>query len=318
MKKKNVVVIGGGTGIFNVLSGLKSYPLNLTSIVTTFDNGGSTGILRDEFGMLPSGDMRRSLVALAPETGDLTIRNLFNFRFEKKSSLRGHSFGNLFLNALTAICGSEVNAIKKAGQILNIAGRVLPVSTDKSDLCAILEDGTKIIGETNIDIPKHDGNLRIKKLSLTKPATIYKESYKALLDADLIIIGPGDLYTSILPNVLVSGFKTAIAKSKAKVVYITNIVTKWGETNGFRASDFASTLLSYMKKKEFDCIICNSEQINPKLARDYAKEKAFPVTLDLENLKKYSKKVLLRNIIHQSDIARHDPRKLAKVVLTLV
>jgi uncharacterized cofD-like protein len=182
---KKIVVIGGGSGIFNVLKGLKNYPVEITSIVTAFDNGGSTGILRDEFGTLPQGDIRRSLVALAPESENSTLRDLLNFRFPKESSLKGHSFGNLFLQALTSISVSEVGAIKMAADILNIKHKILPVSTDDATLCAKLSNGKIIKGETNIDIPQHDGSIKIKKIYLEPDANIYSESYKAIVSAIL-------------------------------------------------------------------------------------------------------------------------------------
>jgi uncharacterized cofD-like protein len=314
---KNIVVIGGGSGIFNVLKGLKNYPVSITSIVTTFDNGGSTGILRDEFGTLPPGDLRRSLVALSPDTGDSTIRDLFNFRFPKDSSLHGHSFGNLFLQALTSISGSEVSAIKKAADILNIKNKILPISIDNAQLCAKLENGKIIKGETNIDIPKHDGSIKIKELYLKPSAIIYNEAYDAIVNADLIIIGPGDLYTSILPNVLVEGFSDAIKNTKAKIAYVLNIMTKWGETNHFSASDFAKTLLSYIKKDKLDYIICNKSQINKTLIKKYEEEKSEPVRIDKKKLKKYAKNIIESDVALQTEIVRHDPAKISRLIMKL-
>ncbi len=316
---KSIVVIGGGSGIFNVLKGLKKYPVSITSIVTTFDNGGSTGILRDEFGMLPPGDLRRSLVALAPETGNgTTLRDLFTFRFEEKSSLQGHSFGNLFLQALTAISGDEISAVKKASELLGIKGTVLPISIDDSQLCAILENGKIIKGETNIDIPKHDGNLKIKKIYLEPEATIYREAYEAIIAADIVVIGPGDLYTSILPNVLVRGFVEAAKKSKAKFVYVANIMTKWGETNDYAASDFCAAILPYLKKKKFDFVLCNNTSLKPILIKKYESEKAIPIFVDSKELRKYTKKIIEKDLVYQSDVVRHDAKKLAAAIVALV
>jgi len=315
---KNIVVIGGGSGIFNVLKGLKNYPVTITSIVTTFDNGGSTGILRDEFGTLPPGDIRRSLVALAPDSGNTTLRDLFSYRFPEKSSLRGHSFGNLLLQALTSISGNEVEAIKMAANILNIKHNILPISIDNSQLCASLSDKTIIKGETNIDIPKHDGSLRIEKLFLEPNAIIYREAYDAILNADLIIIGPGDLYTSILPNTLVKGFTDAIKKTDAKIVYVLNIMTKWGETNGFCASDFVKTLLSYLKKDKIDYIICNDSPIKNSLIKKYQKEKSESVCIDESELKKYAKKIIFDDVVLQKDILRHDAKKIARIIMKIV
>ncbi len=306
---KNIVVIGGGSGIFNVLKGLKNYPVSITSVVTMFDNGGSTGLLRDEFGILPPGDIRRSLVALAPDTENSTLRDLFNFRFEEESSLRGHSFGNLFLQALTSISGSEVSAIKKASVLLNIKHVILPISIDDSHLCATLENGLIIKGETNIDIPKHDGSLKIHRLYLEPNATIYCEAYDAILFADLVVIGPGDLYTSILPHTLVQGFTNALKETNAKVAYIMNTMTKWGETNDFTATDFITTLLSYLKKDKVDYVICNSTPLKDHLLKKYAQERSVPVQVNIQELQNYANKVIADDVITQTDVVRHDAKK---------
>ena len=313
-----IVVIGGGSGIFNVLKGLKNYPVEITSIVTTFDNGGSTGLLKDEFGILPPGDIRRSLVALAPDSGNSALRDLLSFRFPKDSSLNGHSFGNLFLQALTSISGSEVGAIKTASDLLNIKHKILPVSIDKATLCARLIDGSVIRGETDIDIPKHDGSIKIKELYLEPEAIIYKEAYDAICKADLIIMGPGDLFTSILPNILVKSFTEAVKKSKGKVVYIMNLMTKWGETNGFKASDFVKILLTYLKRKYVDYLIINNSPIKHSLAKKYEAEKSFPVENDLSNLKKFAGKIIAEDVVLQKEIARHDPEKISRIIMKLI
>jgi uncharacterized cofD-like protein len=316
---KKVVVIGGGSGIFNVLKGLKNYPVSITSIVTTFDNGGSTGILRDEFGTLPQGDIRRSLVALAPDTGDSLLRDMFNFRFPKDSSLHGHSFGNLFLQALGSITGNEVSAIKKASDILNIKHRILPVSIDNSSLRAELSDGSIIYGETNIDIPKHDGEMPIRKLYLEPSANIFSESFSAIQEADLVIIGPGDLYTSILPNVLTKGFTEAIKNTK--IMYISNIMTKWGETNGYSARDFTQTLTSYLERDKVEYIVVNTGSVSPAQLVQYAEQKCFPVRLDKKELMTFAEEVIEDNFVLESEterIVRHDPQKIARVIMNLI
>ncbi len=318
IEMKKIVVIGGGSGIFNVLKGLKNYPVEITSIVTAFDNGGSTGILKDEFGTLPQGDIRRSLVALAPDSGNSTLRDLLSYRFPKESSLKGHSFGNLFLQALIGISGNEVGAIKMAEDILNIKHRILPVSTDNATLCAKLSNGKIIKGETDIDVPKHDGSIRIKKIYLEPEANIYSEAHKAIMEANLIVMGPGDLYTSILPNVLVRGFANAIRKSRAKKAYILNLMTKWGETNDFKASDFAKTLLSYLGMKKLDYILVNNFPIKPALIKKYKNERSFPINTDSGNLKKYAKKIISGDMAIQAEIIRHDPKKISRAIMKLV
>lgn len=315
---KKIVVIGGGSGIFNVLKGLKNYPISITSIVTSFDNGGSTGRLRDEFGILPPGDIRRSLVALAPDTGDSTLRDLFSFRFSEESSLQGHSFGNLFLHALTTISGGEMAGIKKASEILGINHTILPVSLDHAHLSAVLEDGSTIKGETNIDIPKHDGSLKITSLHLEPNATLYSEARDAIISADLIVVGPGDLYTSLLPHTLVEGFIEAIQETKAPLVYIVNTMTKWGETNGFTATDFVQTLLKYLKKDSVDYLICNTTPLSLDLVEKYGRTQSFPVEVDLKELTFYAKHIVAQDVVTQTDVVRHDAEKISKVIIGLL
>ena len=315
---RKIVVIGGGSGIFNVLKGLKNYPVSITSIVTSFDNGGSTGRLRDEFGILPPGDIRRSLVALAPDTGDSTLRDLFSFRFAESSSLLGHSFGNLFIHALTTITGDEITAIKKASEILGISHTILPVSVDKAHLSATLEDGTVIKGETNIDIPKHNGALKITELHLEPRATLYSGAHKAILEADLVVIGPGDLYTSLLPHTLVEGFNEAIRDSKAPLVYIVNTMTKWGETNNFTATDFVRTLLKYLNKDSVDYLICNTAPLNPNLVEKYERTNSFLVDVDLKELASYTKQIIAQDVVTQTDVVRHDAEKISKLIINII
>src|SRR3989344_2637067 len=220
---KKVVRIGGGSGGYTLLRGLKAFPLDITAVFTSFDSGGSAGVLRDEFGILPPGDVRRGLLALADEGQAEILRELFNYRFNNgQSALHGHSFGNLFLAALSSIYGGEIEGIRKASELLNIKGKVLPVSLDKSHVHATLEDGTEIVGETNIDIPKHNGDLRIKELRLMPPARIFKETDEAIRGADLTVICPGDIYSSLVPNLLVGGMKEALRACKGKKVAICN------------------------------------------------------------------------------------------------
>lgn len=316
-KEKKVVVIGGGTGSFVVLRGLKKYPFTITAVVTMFDSGGSSGILRDEFGVLPPGDARRCLVALSEGEKEETLRGLFNFRFNNPgSTLHGHNFGNLFLTALSHITSGDAEAISEAGKLLNIKGTVLPVSLYKSQLCAELEDGSIIEGETNIDIPKHDGSKRIAEVFLKPEAYVYEKTQEAIAKADIIVIGPGDVYTSIIPNLLVKGVSEAIAKSRAKKVYVLNLMTKWGETHGFAASDFAREVLSYLSMKRFDVIIGNSKVVPSPLLASYEKEKKYPVVLD-KKLAEYAERLLIDDIYDDSSILRHDSGKIAAIIAKL-
>ncbi len=314
---KKIVRIGGGSGGYTLLRGLKAFPLDITAVFTSFDSGGSAGVLRDEFGVLPPGDVRRGLLALADEKQAEILRELFNFRFENgNSSLHGHSFGNLFLVALSSIYGGEIAGIQKASELLNITGKILPVSLEKSHVHAILEDGTEIVGETNVDIPKHNGDLRIKKVFLDPPARIYEGTDAAIREADIVVIGPGDLYSSLVPTLLTAGMKEALAASKGKIVVVCNLMTKWGETNDFKASDMLREISHYSGIEKFDYVICNTKEIDDTLAANYAKEKQFPMVCD-EGLSQYAEKIITGDFFIPADIARHDSEKLARVISEL-
>lgn len=315
-RDKKVVVIGGGTGSFHTLKGLKHYTKNITAIVSMFDSGGSTGTLRDEFGTLPAGDIRKCLLALAHDTNERTLRQLFTYRFPSKSSLNGHSFGNLFITALTNIYSGDIcKAIEQAGEMLKIKGKIYPVTKSNCHLKATLEDGQEIIGESNIDIPKHDATLKIKKLNLTGPAIIYSKAKQAIIEADTIVLGPGDLYTSILPNMLVQGMKESLKKTKACKIYVCNIMTKFGETNNFKASTFLREILRYSGQRSIDFMICNTKKLSDKIIRKYKEEKASPVQLDYQNIRNV--RLLCGDIVQEHDLARHSPIKLAKLIMSI-
>ncbi|HZS42764.1 MAG TPA: gluconeogenesis factor YvcK family protein [Candidatus Paceibacterota bacterium] len=313
---KKIVTIGGGTGSFITLRGLKKYQFDITAIVNIFDSGGSSGVLRDEYGILPPGDIRRCLVALASEEKEPILRDLFSYRFEN-GSLGGHSFGNLMLTALDRIKGNYLQAIEEASKILEIKGKVLPISLDKATLCAELENGQIIEGETNIDVPKHDGTLKIKRVFLKPEATILPQSAKAIEEADLIVIGPGDLYTSIIPNFLVKGFKEAINMTRGKIVYTCNLMTKWGETNDFVASDFVKELLSYSDLKKLNVVICNDKEVKEPYLSRYAEEKKYPLKID-NKLSDLTDKVIKIAIFKEADVVRHDSDSIAKVINSLL
>ncbi len=320
MIMKKVVRIGGGSGGYTLLRGLKAFPLEITAVFTSFDSGGSTGVLRDEFGILPPGDVRRGLLALADEGQAEILRELFNYRFQNgqngNSSLGGHSFGNLFLAALSSIYGGEMEGIRKASELLNIKGKVLPVSLDKSHVHAVLEDGSEIVGETNIDIPKHDGNLRIKKVFLEPVAHIYEETDKAIREADLVVIGPGDLYSSLVPTLSTTGMKEALKESQAKTVAVCNLMTKWGETHGFKASEMITELLRYSGLQKFDYVICNTGSLPAATLAAYEKEQKYPMECD-EALTQYAGKVITGDFFSEADIARHDSEKIARIISEL-
>jgi len=227
---KKIVVIGGGTGSYTVLKGLKVYPLQISAIVSMFDSGGSTGKLRDNLGVLPPGDLRRCLIALADDDKENILRDLFSFRFE--GGVGNHSLGNLIITASEKNYGSLSAGIKKIGQLLNMRGKVIPVSLENSHLRAELKDGSIINGENNIDVPTNERS-PINKISLNPSVIINEEAKVAILEADLVVIGPGDLYTSLIPNLLVDGVVEALQKTNARLVYICNLMTKKGETDGY-------------------------------------------------------------------------------------
>jgi len=326
MKKPKIVVLGGGTGTFVVLSGLKDKPVELTAIISMMDSGGSNRVLRDEFGLLPTSDIRQCLVALAQDSGDQEIlRQLFTYRFHQGVGISGMTFGNLFMAALSDIYKDQVKALEIVQKLLRIKGKILPVTLDDVHLVARYENGHQVVGEHYIDEPRHDGKLRIVEIETIPKARIYPPAKKAILEADLIILGPGDLYTSLIPNLIVEGVREAIRKSKAKKVFIVNLMTKYGQTFGFKASDFILEIEKYLGKKIIDFVLVNSNRDIPKsILKRYEEEKAKLVEDDLKEsyfkiiradflspveVKKAAGDSLKRSIL------RHDSGKLAKVIL---
>jgi len=310
------VVIGGGTGNFSILTGLKMYkPLALTAIVSMMDDGGSTGILRSEFGILPPGDVRQCMVALSEESE--LIQRLFQYRFN--GSIGEHSFGNLFHLALSRITGSEEDAILEMSKILKISGDVIPVTLENVCLKAMLEDGTLISGESNIDLPKHNPNLKIDRLFIEPPANPNPKALRAIKEAEYIIISPGDLFTSTLPNFLVKGISDAIYASRATLIYVCNLMTKHGETTNFTASDHIRVIHEYLGHPLIDTVIVNKKAPPPKMAKEYAAEKSFPVEYDIESI--YAEgvnTVIESNVMSQKTLIRHDPMKISWELIKIV
>lgn len=314
MKNKNVVVIGGGTGTYTVLTGLKKYPVNLTAIVSMADDGGSTKILREEFGILPPGSVRPALVALSE--AEQSLAELFNFRFSN-GSFGGHNFGNLFITALTKQLGSFEKAIEEAGKILQIKGVVVPSILKNVSLFAELENGQIVQGETNIDVPKHNGNLQITNIWLEPKAKANTKALQAIKEADLIVIGPGDLFSSIIPNFLAKGLPQAIKKSKAKKVYVCNIMTKFGETTKFTALDFLKTIERYTGET-IEYMLLNNAKPSLERIKKYEKEKAEFVSYNPKDFAKKKIKVMQQNVLRAKGFIRHDPDKLAKALFFLL
>lgn len=311
---KDIVVLGGGTGTYTVLSGLKEFTPNLTAIVSMADSGGSTGRLRDEQGVLPPGDIRSALVALS-QSNELT-RELFTYRFQGQGGLSGHNFGNLLIAALEKITGSFEQAVSEAGRMLSIVGSVVPVTTEKTNLVATLEDGQVIEGEEHIDVPKHDANLKIAKVVLKPKPKPTLAALHAIEQADLIILGPGDLFSSVIPLLLVDKVPEAIRLSKAKTVYVANLMTKHGETDGYEVGDFVDQIEHYLGKGELDYVVFNKKVPPAALAKKYAAEEAFPVSFNRPD-KRPDWLPVPADVAHPTDLWRHDPKKLARLLLTV-
>ena len=318
MRRKRIVVIGGGTGTFTVLSGLKKYPVDLTAIVSMADDGGSTGILREEFGILPPGDVRRALVALSNHPNKL-LADLFNYRFTE-GGVNGHNFGNLMLTALERITGGFEEAVATAGRLLGACGEVIPVTLTDVRLRAELEDGSVITGEGNIDAPRHDGALAIRRIWLTPSAEANPRALEAMRRADMIVTGPGDVYTSILPNFLVHGMREAFLASRATRVYVLNLMTKYGETHGFTAPDFLRVLEEHTARGAFHILFANSELPPLSRMRRYTKEHAVPVRhTDLPQRRTVGgTRVIRTRLLRGGELVRHDSTKLARALMRVI
>ncbi len=326
--QKRIVCIGGGTGTFVVLRGLKQYPYTLSAIVTMSDSGGSNRRIRDEFGLLPTSDIRQCLVALSDENGGAgLLRKLFMYRFEKGTGIAGMTFGNLFMAALTDIVGSQQEAIRQTGKVLRVKGSVIPVTLTDTNLYATYEDGHTETEEHLIDEPTHDGRTPIVDVYLKPVAKPNPEALLAIKHADMVIVGPGDLYTSVVPNLLVPGIPEALKSTKAKVVYVMNLMTKFGQTYNFTASDHLRILEKIMGKT-VDYVVVNTASLSPEALAIYAKYNEIPVVNDLSSASYYqvakaplvgktlyaksSSDALIRSLI------RHDSDALAKVLVSLV
>jgi len=319
---KKVVVMGGGTGTYTVLTGLKKYSLELTAIVAMSDNGGSSGILRDEFGVLPPGDLRQCLVALSE--APLVMRKLFNHRYDR-SDLKGHTFGNLFISTLESITGNIDRALEVAGEILKIRGRVVPVTLSKVHIVTQLHNGKVLRGEDELSRYQLVSRYGIKRMRLAPKAKANPHALHAIKDADVIVIGPGNLYASLVPNFLVPGIASAFAQSKAKKIFVTNLMSKNGHTDDFLVCDYVHVVEEAIGKRGvFDVVIYNTKQPPSALLNKYAdegepvacgevekKEKRFiGVDVLANGVAKTPKKDLLRRTL-----IRHDPEKLAKAIM---
>jgi uncharacterized cofD-like protein len=314
-KRANIVVIGGGTGTFTVLNSLKIHAVNLTAVISMADDGGSSGLLRDQYGVLPPGDVRRALVALSSSSD--TMRELFNYRF-MGGGLQGHNFGNLFISVLEKVTGNFASAIREVSSILNIEGEVAPVTYDDVRLFAKLTDGRIIRGETNIDIPRGGKRAPIKEIWLEPEARLNPSVRRVLQSADMILIGPGDIYTSLIPNLLVRGMREEVKKSRAVKVYVANLMTKSGETDNFKAHDFVTEIEKYLGKNVLDFVLFNDKKPAGRILKRYAREGAKfvePPTTKAGRKPKF----ILANLLESGTYIRHDSKKkLAKALLSLL
>ncbi|MGH9406270.1 MAG: gluconeogenesis factor YvcK family protein [Terriglobia bacterium] len=313
----NVVAIGGGTGLATLLRGLKRHASSgeigsITAIVTVTDEGGSSGRLRRDFRMLPPGDIRNCLVALA---GDETLfAKLFSYRFKSGLGLRGHNFGNLFLTALTHLTGDFAKAVRLSSEILSVEGNIFPATLADIHLKAKLVDGRTIYGESRIT----KTSVPIKQLFIVPGGCApLPEALSAIHAADLITMGPGSLYTSLIPNLLVQGVPEEIARSRALKLYIGNLMTQPGETRRYTAAEHLAALHDHAGRKLFDGFVLSSTRFSPAVRRRYASKRAEPVVNDLERIEALGVKPIQADLLAKDRVARHDPARLAELLLDL-
>src|SRR5579863_501900 len=320
-----VVSIGGGHGLSALLSGLRNYTrpirsrtaeeepiIDITAIVTVTDDGGSSGRLRREFDVLPPGDIRNCMVALS-EDGALLSR-LFQYRFRAGRGLKGHSFGNLFLTALTDITGDFPDAVRSSAEVLNIAGRIFPATEAKVSLEAVLDDGTVVRGESRISRSRR----RIRQIRmLPNRVRPLKDTLEAIERADLITFGPGSLFTSVIPNLLVSGIPKAIRQSRARKAYFVNLMTQPGETTNFSASDHVRAVDEHAGGKLFDSVVVSTSRIAPAVRRSYAEQNSVPIETDVAALEEMGLQVIGADLLQKARKVRHNPAAIARVAVEL-
>jgi len=317
-----VVAIGGGTGLSMLLRGLKHYvarrrqesdryPISdLAAIVTVTDDGGSSGRLRREYRVLPPGDIRNCMVALSQD--EALLGRLFQYRFQEGRGLRGHSFGNLFLTALTHVTGDFAEAARVSGEVLAIRGRIFPTTLENVSLQAVMADGKVVLGETRIA----KSGKKIRRLSLCpRRVRPLPEVLDAINQADLILIGPGSLYTSILPNLLVSGVAEAIEKSTATRVLVANLMTQPGETQGYSLADHVRVIYSHTRRKLFDWVVASNQRISPEVALRYRRRGADPVRVDIQDLQRVGVRCLLDNLLEEHGVVRHNAARISQLLI---
>lgn len=318
-------MIGGGTGTYIVLLSLRNKPYELTALLTMVDDGGSNRVLRDEFGLLPTSGVRLALVALSSKPS--LLRELFLYRYHKGQGIAGMTFGNLFLAAVADISGSQEIAIEQTAEILKVKGKILPISQHDVRLVARYENGLEVIGEHSIDEPAHDGKLKIVKLFTRPAATITEKSRDAILNADAIILGPGDFYTNTVANLVIEGVVDALLKSKARIIFIMNLMTKYGEAYNYRASNYFEDLKQYMPIERINTVLLNNDMKFPRGALGkYEDEFSIPVKDDLDRNLPKGTKIVRAAVLSRKEaepqrgdalkrsMIRHDHKKLGKVL----
>ncbi|MEW6019358.1 MAG: gluconeogenesis factor YvcK family protein [Pseudomonadota bacterium] len=306
-----VVTFGGGTGLATLLAGLKDKTPNVTAIVTVADDGGSSGRLRQDMGMIPPGDIRSCLEALA---GDELMRRLFDYRFEE-GPLDGHSMGNLIMAALTRVTGDFEQAVEHAARMLNAAGRVIPSSTQMVSLRAETGDGATVEGQHNISCS--GGSCRRVWLEPAAPSAT-TAAVEAIDSADLLVLGPGSLFTSVIPNLLIPDINDAVHRSAAPCLFVCNVMTQPGETLGFSVADHAAALVDHIGEGTFDTVLANTSEPTPDIIEAYGREGAAPVTVDEDRVAGLGLRLLLADVGFANDHFRHDSRRLAAAVMSLL
>lgn len=317
-----IVAVGGGTGLSTLLRGLKQHvarrrqervrlPIgDLAAVVTVTDDGGSSGRLRRAYDMLPPGDIRNCMVALSKD--EALLSRLFQYRFTAGRGLRGHSFGNLFLAAMANVTGDFSEAVRLAGQVLAIRGRIFPSTTANVELEAEMEDGSVIRGETRIG----RSGKRIRRIRLVpRRVKPLPEVLEAIRAADLILIGPGSLYTSIIPNLLVEGVAAAIARSPATCIYVANLMTQPGESEGYTVADHVRAIYQHARRRLFDWVVVNRQPVSPRLLRRYRAQGAEPVRADVPALQRLGVGVMLDDLVEEDGVVRHNTARLARLLL---
>jgi len=321
-----IVALGGGTGLSMLLRGLKEHVgagpsrarargaersiADLAAIVTVTDDGGSSGRLRRDYRVLPPGDIRNCLVALSDD--EALLGHLFQYRFPAGRGLRGHSFGNLFLTALSHVSGDFTEAVRVSGQILAIRGRIFPSTLANVTLEATLENGRRVRGETRITHSRKT----VRRLALVpRRVKPLPDALEAIMEADLILLGPGSLYTSILPNLLIPEIAQAISRSRAPRVYIANLMTQPGETTGYTVADHVRAILKHTPRRIIDWVVVNRRPVSPEVARRYRGQGAEPVVCNVGELQKLGLRVILDDLLEEHGVIRHNSRRLTRLLL---